>query len=194
MLQSTYECLTFHSTSHEQCTLRHRWQGWYLFASNLTTTDTYSSSHTHISTVPDHRRCVTSIHPVTGACCSLYPSFSSRYRYQPYILTNSLQPARPGRRTQTTHTHSPHSTTPRALCIVLVYPSRPCHYKRQETGKETVTPLGIISYVTLLYWLVSRPHLGKTGLFLYPDSFALWTLFSLLLFCHFVRIVFCCIY
>ena len=116
--------------------------------------------------VPAHRRCVKATHPATGACPFLYSSFSSRYRYQPYILTPSLQPARPGRRTQTTHTHSPHSTIPRGLCIVLVYPSRPFHYKRQkkETGKETVAPLGIISCVTLLYWPVNRAYLGKRTL------------------------------
>ena len=46
------------------------------------------------------------------------------------------------------------------------YPSRPCHYerRRKETGKETVAPLGIISCVTLLYWLVRRAHLGKRTL------------------------------
>ena len=61
-----------------------------------------------------------------------------------------------------THTHSPHSTIPRGLCIVLVYPSRPFHYKRQK--KETVAPLGIISCVTWLYWPVNRAYLGKRTL------------------------------
>ena len=62
-----------------------------------------------------------------------------------------------------THTQLPHSAIPRGFCIVLVYPSRPCHYdrRRKETGKETVAPLGIISCVTLLYRLVSCAHLGK---------------------------------
>ena len=65
-----------------------------------------------------------------------------------------------------THTQLPHSAIPRGFCIVLVYPSRPCHYdrRRKETGKETVAPLGIISCVTLLYWLVSCAHLGKRTL------------------------------
>ena len=89
----------------------------------------------------------------------------------------------------------PHSTIPREFCIVFVYPSRPCHYerRRKETGKETVVPLGIISCVTLLYWLVSRAHLGKQTLSL-PRLLSLRTLFLLLLFHHFVQIVFCCFY
>ena len=99
-------------------------------ATGLTTIDTHSSSHTHTSTVPDHRRCLTSAHPTTSARCCLFSSFSFQYRYQPYILTISMQPARPGRRAQMTHRHTLHSAIPRGLCIVLVYPSRPCHYKR----------------------------------------------------------------
>ena len=65
-----------------------------------------------------------------------------------------------------THTQLPHSAIPRGFCIVLVYPSRPCHYerRRKETGKETVVPLGTISCVTLLYRLVGRTHLGKRTL------------------------------
>ena len=65
-----------------------------------------------------------------------------------------------------THTQLPHSAIPRGFCIVLVYPSRPCHYerRRKETGKETVVPLGIISCVTLLYRLASCAHLGKRTL------------------------------
>ena len=153
------------------------------------------SPHPH-RIVPAHRRCVKTTHPATGACPFLYPSFSSRYRYQPYILTPSLQPARPGRRTQTTHTHSPHSTIPRGLCIVLVYPSRLFHYKRQkkEAGKETVAPLGIISCVTLLYWPVNRAYLGKRTLSL-PSLLCFFGRNSC---CYFsailVLIVFCCFY
>ena len=65
-----------------------------------------------------------------------------------------------------THTQLPHSAIPRGFCIVLVYPSRPCHYerRRKETGKETVVPLGTISCVTLLYRLASCAHLGKRTL------------------------------
>ena len=49
-----------------------------------------------------------------------------------------------------THTQLPHSAIPRGFCIVLVYPSRPCHYdrRRKETGKETVAPALL---VVLLY-------------------------------------------
>ena len=39
-----------------------------------------SSCHSHTSTVPDFRRYVTSTHSATGACCSLYSSFSSQCR------------------------------------------------------------------------------------------------------------------
>ena len=177
MLRSTYGCFTFPVKSHAQCTLWQQWRRRYLFATGLTTIDTYSSSHTHTSTVPDHRRCLTSAHPTTSAHCCLYSSFSFQYRYQPYILTISMQPARPGRRAQMTHRHSLHSAIPRGLCIVLVYPSRPCHYERwrKETGKATVAPLGISSCVTLLYWLVSHAHLGKQTVFNYFVDWR-WTL------------------
>ena len=37
--------------------------------------------YTHTSTAPAHRWWVKSTHPATGACCSLYSSSSSRYRY-----------------------------------------------------------------------------------------------------------------
>ena len=85
-------------------------------------------------TVPAHRRCVKSTHPATGACCSLYPpSHPDTDTNLTCILTVSLQPATPGRRTQTTHTHSLHSTIPRGLCIVLIYPF---HYERQKKKQE----------------------------------------------------------
>ena len=91
-------------------------------------------------TVPAHRRCVKSTPPAPGACCSLSPppppSHPDTDTNLTCILTVSLQPARPGRRTQTTHTHSLYSTIPRGLCIVLVYPSRPFHYERQKKRQE----------------------------------------------------------
>lgn len=105
------------------------------------------------------------------------------------LLSPCNQPGQDVENTQPTRT----CRTPQYVEDFVLYQTTLLDPVITRDEAETVAPLGIIS----CYFMVSFNAFWAptpSGLCLYPDSFALWTLFLLLLFCPLVWIVFCYFY